>query len=117
MKRCPTTPVAPRTATLRLRIDEKCEASERRGDEPAPLGTNPAQQPEAGRAERREGFVVAQDSRPVQPDLPAPAFAGVVFDRLVEQLALPPDVGHANHDAREGPFDRRRVAAALGVVT
>src|SRR2546423_1339908 len=116
MNRCPTVPVAPRTATLRLRIAVKFDVSAERRGEPAVSFVDPAQQSESGRRQVGEHLVVGQDSRPLDPDEPAAAGAGVVLDRLIEQLAFATNVERSDGDAVAVALGRGRVLAARRVV-
>src|SRR5438046_977025 len=116
MNRCPTVPVAPRTATLRLRIAVKSDVSEEGRGEPAVSLVDPAQQAQPRRGEVGQHLVVREDAGTLQIDHPAAAHAGVVFDLLVEELALAMDVEPANGDAVPLLLGRGRVLAGLWVV-
>src|SRR5437773_4657171 len=70
MKRCPTVPVAPRTATLRLRIAVKFDVSEERRGKPAALRVNPAHEAEPRLCKRRKHLVVVHDVPAIDPNLP-----------------------------------------------
>src|SRR5438128_3705866 len=88
MNRCPTVPVAPRTATFRLRIAVKSDVSEERRSEPPVAFVDPAQEPQSGRGQIGEHLVVVHNVPAIDADAPVPVPAGVVIDRLVEEMAL-----------------------------
>src|SRR2546421_4348270 len=117
MNRCPTVPVAPRTATLRLRIAVKSDVSEERRGEPAALRVDPAQKAKPHLRQRCEHFVVVQDVAALDADLPVAVRAGVVVDRLIDARALPRDLGHPDRDGAEMSLGRRGVLPDLRVVT
>src|SRR5207245_9991814 len=94
MNRCPTVPVAPRTATLRLRIAVKSDVSEERRGEPAPLRVNPMHEPEAGLCERRKHLVVVHHVPAFDPNLPVTVCPAVVVDGLVDAISIPGDLRH-----------------------
>src|SRR2546430_16869577 len=100
MKRCPTVPVAPRIATLRLRIVGKFDVSGgRRGEPPVPV-VDPMAQPEAGSGQIGERLVVIQHVPAVDADPPVPAVAAVVLDGLRDERTLSTHVSHADWDTR-----------------
>src|SRR2546423_1490692 len=84
LNRCPTVPVAPRTATLRLRIAVKFDLSAERCGEPAVSVVDPAQQTQPGRGEVGQHLVVGEDAGALQIHHPAAAHSSVVLDLLVE---------------------------------
>ena len=81
MKRCPTVPVAPRTATVRLRMRFKSEASDRQRREPAPLRIEPAVQAQPGLRERGGYLLVAEDPGVLHAEAPVPLLARFVLNR------------------------------------
>src|SRR5205814_4023600 len=112
-----TVPVAPRTATLRLRIAVKSDVSEERCGEPAALRVDPAQKAKPHLRQRCEHFVVVQDVASLDADLPVAVRAGVVVDRLIYARALPRDLGYSDRDGAEMSLGRRWVLPDLRVVT
>src|SRR2546428_6019041 len=116
MKRCPTVPVAPRTATLRLRIAVKFDVSAESRGEPPVSFVDPAQETEPSRGQVGEHLVVAEDAGALQIHHPAAAHSGVVFDLLVQELALAVDVEGPDGDAIALVLGRGRVLPRLRVV-
>src|SRR5207249_2397925 len=116
MNRWPTVPVAPRTATLRLRIAVKSDVSDERRGEPAPLRVNPVHEAEARRCERRKHLVVAHHVPALDPNLPVTVCPAVVVDRLVDAISVPGDLRHTDRDRAEVPFGRCRIIADLRVI-
>src|SRR5256885_5022252 len=117
MNRCPTVPVAPRTATFRLRIAVKSDVSEERRGKPAALWVDPAQKAKAHLRQRGEHLVVVHDVPALDADLPVAVRAGVVVDRLVDAWALPGGLRHPDRDGAEGSLGRCWVLSDIGVGT
>src|SRR2546428_5230983 len=116
MKRCPTVPVAPRTATLRLRIPSKFDVSGgRRGEPPVPV-VDPAKEPETGGGEVGEHLVVAHDVAALDANAPVAMGPGVVIDGLEEQMALSRDIRDANGHGAEMTLAGHRVVPDVWVV-
>src|SRR2546430_3678726 len=116
MKRCPTVPVAPRTATLRLRIAVKSDVSEDGRGEPAPLRVNPMDEAEARFCERRKHLVVVHHVPALDPNLPVTVRPAVVVDRLVDAISIPGDLRHTDRDRADVPFGRCRIVPDLRVI-
>src|SRR5438309_3926948 len=116
MNRWPTVPVAPRTATLRLRIAVKFDLSkESRGEPPVPF-VDPAEETKTGRSEVGQHLAVGQDAGALQIHQPAAAHAGVVLDLLIEQLAFAANVEGPDGDAVAVMLGRGRVLPRIGVI-
>src|SRR5439155_6348522 len=116
MNRCPTVPVAPRIATLRLRIAVEFDVSEeRRGEPPVPL-VDPAQEAQPRRGEVGQHLVVREDAGALQIHHPAATYSGVVLDLLEQELSLAVDVEPSNGDAVALLLGRCRVLAGLRVI-
>src|SRR5205814_9867100 len=96
--------------------DSETDASDRDRHQPAAAFVDPAQQTKSRRGEGGEHLVVGQDAHAVHPHDPLAARAGIVLDRLIEELPLTADIERPEDHARELALARRRVVAALGVV-
>src|SRR5882762_8730334 len=116
MNLCPTVPVAPRTATLRLRIAVKSDVSEECRGEPAVAFVDPAQEAQPRRGEVGQHLVVREDAGALKIHHPAAAHAGVVLDLLVQELSLAVDVEPTDGDAVALLLRRGRILAGLWVV-
>src|SRR5688572_10977531 len=113
MKRCPTVPVAPSIATLRLRMAVKSDASGRRCGEPAAGFVDPAKEAQLRGRKVGEDLVVREDPGALHAKLPLPPRAGIPLQSLVEQLSLAADVKDAHGQPETLPLDGGRIATAL----
>ncbi|HZP96628.1 MAG TPA: hypothetical protein VFC31_09880 [Candidatus Limnocylindria bacterium] len=80
------------------------------------LRIDPVAELQSGCGEIGKRLVVAQDVPTLDSYPPVPAVAGVVLDRLIEQRAIAPNVGHADGDPRGLPLGWPIIESDLGVV-